>query len=393
MLAPAPRVGRSPTTDFTVLLSLVGGLLLWLVLASYSLGRAQRQAGLRLQREVATYLAASVPAAEPVTPALVRLLDSTGLALESPALQRDSTEVIGAPLARIGSASDSRTVIVRRNDTPGFPMAPGMPQTLQLLVSVGLALTCILGAWVLLRLQREHLSTAQRSNFVRVVSHELRTPLAQILMFAETVRLGRTRNEDEHTFAMQAIEQETRRLSRLVENVLRFTRIEHGTDVLQQQVVNVSAIVRETTAHFAPFASSARLSVSVPEMDTYAVGDHDAMRQVVLNLLDNAVKYGPPSQDVRVSVRQSREQVEVLVEDEGPGVPPEDRERMWHAFERGVHERLRGAGTGLGLTIVRTLVDGMGGTIRFEPRDDAATGARFVVQLRTPAGLPTGLAA
>ncbi len=412
MLVPAPRVGRSPTSDFTVLLSLVGGLLLWLVLASYSLGRAQQKAGLRLQREVALYVAATAGPTSGLAPArdasvrnasvrnaMQRLLDSTGLALEPVAAAGGEAVRAGQPLAELESAG-TRQALVRRSDTPGLPMAPGMSQALQLFVSVGLALTCVLGAWVLLRLQREHLSTTQRSNFVRVVSHELRTPLAQILLFAETLRLGRTRNDAERDLAIRAIDQEARRLSRLVENVLRFTRIEHGTHALSLEAVDVQRVVAEVATQFAPLVSDVRIETQLPAASVRALADADALRQVLLNLLDNAVKYGPPSQVVRVALRGTGSEVEISVDDEGPGVADADRERLWHAFERGPQRaategalRRPDAGTGLGLTIVRTLVEGMDGHVTCTARPDGARGARFLVTLRSAEALRVASAA
>lgn len=417
MLVPAPRVGRSPTSDFTVLLSLVGGLLLWLVLASYSLGRAQQKAGLRLQREVALYVAATAGPTSGLAPArdasvgdasvgdasvrnaMQRLLDSTGLALEPVAAIRGEGINAGQPLAEMEFAS-VRQAVVRRSDTPGLPMAPGMSQALQLFVSVGLALTCILGAWVLLRLQREHLSTTQRSNFVRVVSHELRTPLAQILLFAETLRLGRTRNDAERDLAIRAIDQEARRLSRLVENVLRFTRIEHGTHALSLETVDVQRVVTEVATQFAPLVSDVRIETQLPGTSVHVLADADALCQVLLNLLDNAVKYGPTSQVIRVAVHVVGSQVDVCVDDEGPGVADADRERLWHAFERGPQRvaddgamRRPDAGTGLGLTIVRTLVEGMDGHVVCTARPDGAHGARFVVTLRGAEALRVASAA
>lgn len=294
----------------------------------------------------------------------------------------------GQPLAELESAG-TRQALVRRSDTPGLPMAPGMSQALQLFVSVGLALTCVLGAWVLLRLQREHLSTTQRSNFVRVVSHELRTPLAQILLFAETLRLGRTRNDAERDLAIRAIDQEARRLSRLVENVLRFTRIEHGTHTLSLETVDVQRVVAEVATQFAPLVSDVRIETQFPAASVHALADADALRQVLLNLLDNAVKYGPSSQVVRVAVHGGGSEIVISVDDEGPGVADADRERLWHAFERGPQRvaedgalRRPDAGTGLGLTIVRNLVEGMDGHVACTARPDGARGARFLVTLR-----------
>jgi signal transduction histidine kinase len=107
--------------------------------------------------------------------------------------------------------------------------------------------------------------------------------------------------------------------------------------------------------------------------------DDDALRQVLLNLLDNAVKYGPEGQEVRVGVSPESAGVRVWVDDEGPGIPPGDRERIWKRFFRlDAHKESAVAGTGIGLTVVRDLVALHGGRSWVEPGERG--GARFVVE-------------
>jgi signal transduction histidine kinase len=118
--------------------------------------------------------------------------------------------------------------------------------------------------------------------------------------------------------------------------------------------------------------------------------DDDALRQVLLNLLDNAVKYGPEGQEIRVGVTPESAGVRVWVEDEGPGIPPGDRERIWKRFFRlDAHRESSVAGTGTGLTVVRDLVALHGGRSWVEPGERG--GARFVVEFPTlePAGAPS----
>lgn len=395
MLMPMPRSGRGPAADFTVLISLVGGLLVWLVLASYALGRTQRLAVQQLQADVGAYVAGELTGARTAAaaqqaladrPTLARLTARMGLAVGSPAGDtRRVVATIGDPLV----AAPTPVWIVQETETPGTRMAPGRPELLQGFVILALAATCGLGAMLLFRLQRQHEATTARTNFVRVVSHELRTPLAQILMFAETLRLGRTRTDSDRVFALDVILQETRRLSRLVENVLRFTRLEHGTTALRQEVVDVSAIVRETAAQFIPagISDGARIQVEGAAR-CEALGDRDALRQVLVNLFDNAIKHGTRHSavhgPVRAVVSRTASHVEVRVEDEGVGISAGDRERIWHAFERGSVSSAGDVGTGLGLTIVRALTDAMDGTVRLDlPNEHEQTrrGARFVVTL------------
>lgn len=389
MLVPVPRVGRSPAADFTVLSSLVGGLLIWLVLASYALGRSQRQAVVHLQQDVAQFVAGELGTAE--TPSAARAQLAARPALSALAeragvrLRMDTREHGDAVLAVIGGRQG--LALVRGNVTPGMGMAPGRPELLQAFVALALAATCVLGALLLVRLHQQHEETAARSDFVRVVSHELRTPLSQILMFAETLRLGRTRSDADRVFALDVILQEARRLARLVDNVLRFTRLEQGGIALHQEAIDVAAEVRELAAQFASAGQPGTSSVSVTAPTAiHAQGDRDALRQVLVNLFDNATKHGGPTSHVLVTVARQDDRVEVRVEDDGPGIDDGDRERIWYPFSRGSRSAPGDTGTGLGLTIVRGLVTAMEGTVRSEAGTEG-NGARFVVSLRAHGAL------
>jgi signal transduction histidine kinase len=408
MLVPRTQPTRSPAADFTVLATLVVGLLVWLVLACFGVARAQREATARLQREVAQLVASQVGAqlasvalapqvrASPVAsdtialrgalrdalaaaPDLARLADSTGLAVDlirshpvlAPALVETRTMAQGAPaLITVRARQDAR-------------IPPVLLAVVVALLSVTTALTGVL----LWRLLREQAAAHQRSAFASTVSHELRTPLAQILLFAETLQLGRARTSGDRELALSAIVQETRRLMRLVDNVLRFTRLEQGAPHLRQEPVRVSDLVAETAAQFAPLARTSQVSIAVePHTEAVALADPDAVRQVLLNLLDNAVKHGPPSQQVTARVEADGVQVRLIVEDEGPGIALGDRERIWHAFERGSGDAegrtpAGSGGAGLGLMIVRALTEAMGGDVRCEPAHPTGPGARFIVGL------------
>jgi signal transduction histidine kinase len=218
----------------------------------------------------------------------------------------------------------------------------------------------------------------------------MRTPLAQILLFGETLQLGRVRTDADRALATGAIVQEARRLMRLVDNVLRFTRLEQGPAALRQEAVAVDALVRETSVQFAPLAETSGATLEViAQQGVEALADADALRQVLLNLLDNAVKYGPPSQRVVARVARVDDAVTVTVEDEGPGIVSGDRERIWQPFERASHSSLSRSGSGLGLTIVRQLVEAMGGRVMYESVHTDGTGARFIVRL--PVATPNAL--
>lgn len=228
------------------------------------------------------------------------------------------------------------------------------------------------------QLRRDGELAQLRANFVSSVSHELRTPLAQIRLYLETLQLGRASTEEQRKWSLGHIERETTRLSHLVENVLRFSTL-GGDDPTRRQPTDVGAEVTQIAQEFTPLAQSRKATVLVEQTDTPPVAlRRDALRHVVLNLIDNAVKYGPIGQTVRVRVFREHDSVAIAVEDEGPGIPPDERERIWRPFTRGETARDTG-GSGIGLTIVREVTDAHGGTVRVESAEGG--GARFVVTL------------
>ena len=244
-----------------------------------------------------------------------------------------------------------------------------------------LGLTAVLVVIAIVLLRKERRLARMRSEFVAGVSHELRTPLTQIRMFAETLLLDRVRSEEERRRSLTIIDQESRRLAQLVDNVLQFSRGERGTLAVTRTPRDVGALVRETIETFAPIAAArnVRITTRIDE-DTTAAVDDDAMRQVILNLLDNAVKYGPVGQEIAVTVTADAERVRIAVEDRGPGIPPRDRARIWRRYERLPRERERAiAGAGIGLAVVREIVALHGGRAFAEDADGG--GARFVVEV------------
>lgn len=241
------------------------------------------------------------------------------------------------------------------------------------------------------QLRREGELARLRADFVSNVSHELRTPLAQIKLYLETLRLGRAKTEAEREWSLGHIDRETTRLHFLVENVLRFSRFGRGEATIAT-AVDVGDEVERIVEEFRPLAASRRVRIvcDIGARPTLAMRP-EALRQILLNLLDNAVKYGPSEQTVRISLAQRDSNVQLSVADEGPGVPVREREQIWTPFMRGAAARAKG-GSGIGLTIVREVVEQHGGRCWVEPIMPSG-GARFVVTLPLePTSTPNGRA-
>ena len=255
----------------------------------------------------------------------------------------------------------------------------GLPGGRLPLIVTLLTLTTGLVVVALVQLRRESELARLRSDFVSGVSHELRTPLAQIRMFTETLLLGRVRSAGESRRSLEIVARETQRLIQLVENVLLFSRGERRVPEIDRKPVLLAPLITEVVDTFSPLASSRMTAFAVAvENDVMADVDAAALRQVLLNLLDNAVKYGPQGQTVRVGLELLDTTVRISVEDEGPGIDPGDAGRIWQPFTRLVSKGNATGGAGIGLSIVRQLVDLHGGTARVEA---GRRGARFVVEL------------
>jgi signal transduction histidine kinase len=244
-----------------------------------------------------------------------------------------------------------------------------------------LTLTAAMVVLAVAQLRREHELSRLRSDFISSVSHELRTPLSQILLFAETLNLGRVRTEAERDSATGVIVQEGRRLMHLVENILHFSRAERQMTRLGPEPLDLSMAVDAIVDDWRPLARAVDVSVRTDfAPDVQALADRRALRQMVLNLLDNAVKYGPQGQTVTVGTSSTGGRARVWVDDQGPGVPPRERNRVWDPFyrlDRDANSSV--AGSGIGLYVVLELARLHGGNAWVEDAPDG--GARFVVEL------------
>ncbi len=265
----------------------------------------------------------------------------------------------------------------------------GLPRTrlplllLVMVVTVGLLIAAIR------QLQRESAVMQLRTNFVSEVSHELRTPLTQIRMFTETLLFNRARSDNDRRRALEIINRESQRLIHLVENVLHFSDGSSEQRRLRLEKRDLRPIIEAVVDEFQTLADARNATIECNLAEgTAAECDGDTVRQMLLNLLDNAVKYGPSGQRIVVTLAREPGRVLISVGDEGPGIPDAERERIWGGYYRLDRERETAiAGTGIGLAVVRELASRQGGRTWVE--QGGAKGARFVIEL--PASAPADL--
>lgn len=256
----------------------------------------------------------------------------------------------------------------------------GLPKSrLPLLVAL-FAIAAALLALVIHQLRRQQELIRLRTEFVSGVSHELRTPLAQILLLAELLRNNKIPTDDGRSKSLRIIDQEARRLTFLVESILNFSRLDRGR--VSPAVTDIAAEVDEIVTTFEPLAAAKQVRVvRALQPNLSASVDRGALRQVLLNLLDNAVRYGPPGQTVSVRTGASNGTWELVVEDQGPGIPVGQRDRVFESYYRMPRETdAATGGSGIGLAVVRGLVEQHGGAVRVQGTGNG-TGARFVVTL------------
>ncbi|MNS50360.1 Alkaline phosphatase synthesis sensor protein PhoR [compost metagenome] len=216
-----------------------------------------------------------------------------------------------------------------------------------------------------------------KNGFVNAVSHELRTPLTSILGYAEFLEdnVGGELSETQGEFVRQ-IQDSAGRLSRLVDDLLDFARIDAGTFQLKRETLDLAPKIREIVASFRPQAAAAQqtLSLALPEAPLTLHADANRIGQVLANLLSNALKFTPPEGRITVRATPTDDGLRVEVEDSGEGIRPEDRPRLFQRFSQ-LETGMRKGGTGLGLSISKALVEAHGGQIGVSAAEPH--GARF----------------
>jgi two-component system, OmpR family, sensor kinase len=224
--------------------------------------------------------------------------------------------------------------------------------------------------------QSETEATLERQReFVADASHELRTPLTSILTNLELLEAD-LQGEDREIAG--AALRSSQRMRRLVADLLLLARADAGRQV-PHEPVNLASVVREAAAEVAPTALDHDLSVDADDAGLTVDGAPDELHRLAVNLIGNAVSHTPTGTSVHACVRRDGAAVVLTVEDNGPGVPPDLRDRIFDRFVRGDGDTGTRSGSGLGLAIVKAVADSHGGSVHLESPDGG--GARFVVTL------------
>jgi signal transduction histidine kinase/CheY-like chemotaxis protein len=232
-----------------------------------------------------------------------------------------------------------------------------------------------------------------KDQFLANISHELRTPLNAVLGWADMLRRGGRIAQTQRTAGLDAIYRSAKRQAQLIDDLLDVARIMSGKLRLDQTVVDFRAVVRDALLAVQPLAAAKQLEVAVDADAGVSLiyADASRLQQVVANLLSNAVKFTPSGGAVHLRLRQVNSELELEVADTGEGIPADFLPCVFEAFRQadGSTTRTRG-GLGLGLSIVKHLVEAHGGTVDVRS-DGAGRGATFTVRLPAT-GIPEGIA-
>ena len=288
------------------------------------------------------------------------------------------SSLVGEPLLEFVRVPELRALIERPEDASAEVQLPHGPRTL-----IRAARTWGRAGRVLLL---EDVTTVRRlesvrRDFIANVSHELRTPVAVIRANAETLIAGAKDDPQMAPKLMDGLHRNAERLARIIADLLDLSRLDAGQYRLDVSAVPVKSVTEQSLSAVETQANQRGITVEVAVPEAIAVqADPKALDQILVNLIDNGVKYARPEGRVWVEARDLGDAVRIEVRDDGPGIPEKHRERVFERFYRMDPSRARDAGgTGLGLSIVKHLVESMGGEVGVEP--NAPRGSIFWLRL------------
>jgi signal transduction histidine kinase len=296
------------------------------------------------------------------------------VALRLPALwRRRSLRAAAIPVLLVGAAL---AAVVALEPALGW-----VPASVHLVAAL---LANLLGGIAFVFWQGERAARRVRRALAVGISHDLRTPLAQIRMFTEMLLMGRERSEEERTRWLEAIEREAHHLGDVMENLLLFVHADEPDPFPVRQPTDLGNLIEDVAVGFAPRALQRRARIEVdPPAGVCALVDPGPVRQAVVNLLDNALRFGPAGQTVSVALSTAGGLARLTVTDQGPGIPVADRKRVWRPFVRlGSHAEADGGG-GLGLAVVRRVAEAHGGRAWIEDAPGGGASVNLTLPLVT----------
>jgi two-component system phosphate regulon sensor histidine kinase PhoR len=308
----------------------------------------------------------------------VNIVDADGKIVFGPSLSRG-----GLTLGRqFRTTLYKWTLNVTMNSAEELAAAVARRRLLEM-VLVGLSSVVVIAGLfvILIAAERERRLSNLKSEFVANVSHELKTPLALVRMFGELLQSGRADTEEKRKQYLSIIVNESDRLASLIENVLDFAKVERGQAAYEFSPCKLAEPVTRAVEACRVRAEREDVALElaledVPEL----LLDERAVEIAVINLVDNALKYAPEGKRISVRVKRIQGGAEVRVSDQGSGIAPEDRKRIFERFVRGKSSRGRQVrGSGIGLSLVKHIAEAHGGSVVVE--DAAPHGATFVMKL------------
>ena len=294
-----------------------------------------------------------------------------------------STDTAGEAL---GESFPGLRLVLPAEEQPGG----GSGQTfLAFALILALAFTLLAGYLLWRDVQRDLRLAELRSQFVSSVTHELKTPLTAIRMFTETLRLDEEVDRETRCEYLDTILHESERLSRLVDNVLDFGKIERGKKIYHFKPVRLDEVVEGAarSVQYPLERAGFTLEVAVEHDLPPVAADSDALQQAILNLLSNAMKYSGDSRHIHLGLELKNGHARIEVVDRGIGIAPEEQTRIVEQFYRApIPENQHVPGTGLGLTLVSHIAKAHGGDL--EIQSSAGAGSSFTIRLPLPDSEP-----
>jgi two-component system phosphate regulon sensor histidine kinase PhoR len=251
-----------------------------------------------------------------------------------------------------------------------------------LILLIGLDLVLIIALILAFRSVRKEVQLAQnKADFVSNVSHEIRTPLALISMFAETLELGRAKSEEKKQEYYTIISKETQRLSGIVNKILSFSQMEAGKKTLHPHTLSLNQILEDVLRTYDFHLTSKGFEHHIEKSDPITItADKEALTEIIINLIDNAIKYSSERKRLEFSIRENGGMGCLSIRDFGVGISAADQKHIFDKFYRVSTGNLaKGQGTGLGLSLVKQLIEQLQG--RISVRSELGRGSTFTISL------------